>query len=222
VGELLVIDDSTARELLAFLRERAPSSFPITIDKLASTRSRLALELCHDEAIAASLAADFSLVTPAVFHYTYLTAVERNRAASDAYREFGLSGELAAPLDKDFSLNPHPNDATMARFHTLNGSAFLEAIGRLPPNARPATLLERFNTAALHLAALLQCDAGLRVTKTLLIGMRALEIDDGWAVVTDKFSSNYWQRRVASIPDPCRPSYGSIAGDCQNWRTALS
>ncbi len=202
MGELLGFDEKSARNLLAYLRERAPSSRPITIRRLARSLSRLLLDLCHDEAVAASFTADFTLLAPSVFHYAFLSAAGRNFVLSEGYRAVGFSGELAEPLESDFSLNPHPTDRAVARFVEQNFRAFIEAIGRLPPRSRPSSLLQRFNRATRHLVALLVALASLRPQECETLSLNALSIDGGWALRYDKVSSEYWMFRVVALPDP--------------------
>ena len=158
------------------------------------------LALCSDESIAALLGVDLTIITSAVIHYVYATATPLNRATAAGCRAFGFSGDLAAPLTEDFSLNPHPNNATIAQFLHERADGVLNAIGSLPTHARADTFLTCFDRAAGHLGAIARFSTGARPSRRALFGMRALALCDGWAIVGDKSTSPYWEWRIVALP----------------------
>jgi len=119
------------------------------------------------------------------------------------FRASGLSGELAAASERDFSLNDAPSDATIAAFIEANVDRVLAAICRLPSSARPTTLLARFNAAAPPLAALVRFLGAMRPLRRIRLSMRGLSLEDRWAVVSaEKAASEYLDWRLIALPEP--------------------
>lgn len=195
------VDATTTSALEKYIHSIAPSSRPLTIGRLVDSLPRLVLAHCEDEVLAASLTMDFTLVTTAVLHYALVTAADRNRATSATYAALGFSGELARPIEEDFSLNPHPSDDAIKKFLSINLVAVVNAIGKLPSNALPRTLASAFNQAVPPLVALFRFFTGLRPTKHFDIALRSVALDQGWAVLSDKVSCDYWQRRLVALPE---------------------
>ncbi len=204
LAELLHIDEATREAMTAYRRERSPSSRAVTETRVRSSYARLAIEHCGDEGTASILAAgDSTVSTESLLHYVLGKAPDLDWAASQVLRAIGLSGELAAASELDFSLNDTPSDATIAAFIKANVDRVLTAICPLPSNARPATLLARFNAAAPPLAALVRFLGALRPVRHIKLSMRGLSLEGRWAVVTaDKATSEYLDRRLVALPEP--------------------
>jgi hypothetical protein len=185
----------------AYLQKFNAAPRTVTLERISNTLPRLVAQCAVDNTVGAAAYCDLTLANKAKFHSLLVRGTAVQSACSEAFIRSGFSGATAVALTADMAINPHLNDATIAKAANELIEAIVKEYRSCGPRSRWRRLREGHERLALAVAGLFQLLTGHRPKKRVCVSMRRLCLAQRIALVADKKCSPYEARRVIALPE---------------------
>lgn len=184
-----------SRSTKAFLRSISLSSHRPTLTRLSKTWARYLLNFCRDEAYASAIGIDFTIGTSANFNYVMLRGEKLCSIVRQGYRQIGLSGNVVTASIPDIGSLRLPDSVTSEKIVLALVNAIIQHIRSVPKRCSINRLISEHNEVAIKFYSLFKILSASRPLNQETVTRNRIDIDSGIAIVTDKRTAPYHERR---------------------------